>query len=97
MTETSTAKSKAKAQSDEALEQGTPIEFKGETFHIPSAMDMPFEVLEIAEAGGRVAIIGAVLGDEQMRKFRDTKPSIREALDFLENLAEAAGFDDLGN
>lgn len=96
-TKAKTSKTTDKAQEAEANNEVTDVEFKGETYEVPSALDLPWEILVAVRERDESAIMEGVLGEEQHAKWISTKPSIRDGLDFLEKVMEAVGFDDLGN
>ncbi|MEV2279181.1 hypothetical protein AB0I72_26730 [Nocardiopsis sp. NPDC049922] len=91
------SKTTDEAQNNEANEGMATVEFKGDTYTVPSALDLPWEILEAIRANNESAILAGVLGDDQLAQWREHRPTIREGLDFLEKLLNAIGFDDLGN
>lgn len=91
------SKTNAKAQEAEANEEVRSFEYKGETYEVPSAFDLPWEILEAVQDQDAPAILKGVLGDEQSARWLAGKPTIREGMEFLEKALEAAGFDELGN
>jgi hypothetical protein len=93
----STSKTTAKSQETEAVEEARTVEYKGNTYTVPSALDLPWDFLDAVRSQNESAILAGALGEDQLADWRKTKPTIREGLDFLNDVLEAIGFDDLGN
>lgn len=81
------------AQKAEALDAPTVVEFNGKEYTVPAALDLPVEVLE---AVSELDVLSAILGEKQYKAFRATKPNLRDLKTFGELVANAAGFDDMG-
>jgi hypothetical protein len=86
-------KSAATAQKNEANDEPTVITFKGTEYLVPPALDLPIEIME---ATGELEVLAIVLGDDQYKVFRDTKPTLRDLKAMSELVANAAGFDSMG-
>ncbi|MBD0689655.1 hypothetical protein [Streptomyces sp. CBMA123] len=82
---------------DEALEQETNFDFRGTEYTIPAPLDMPVEVMELAGSDDTVAMLKALLGEDQWAVFLSEKPKMRDLLEFAEAISEAAGFGEPGN
>lgn len=82
------------AQKAEALEsEPTVIEYDGNEYEVPNALDLPVEILEVSS---ELEVLRVILGDDQYKVFRKTKPTLRKLKEFGEMVSEVAGFDDLG-
>lgn len=84
---------KPAAQAAEANDVPITVTFKDASYVVPAALDLPVEILE---ASNELEVLRAILGAEQYEAFRATKPTLRDLKDLGELVAEAAGFDDLG-
>lgn len=82
------------AAKNEAREVPVEVEYKGITYIVPPALDLPVELLE---ADGELDVIRLIIGDEKYQEFRDSKPTLRDLKELGEKLSEAAGFGDMGN
>lgn len=84
----------AAAVKAEAKGEGFTVEFDGESYVIPPALDWDLEALEALEEGRVVAAVRALLGDEGWARFREKRRTVRDLNEFFELAAGAAG---LGN
>lgn len=84
------------AQKDEALEVAEPkvITYNGKEYTIPGPLDVGVGILE---AEGELALLKAILGDEQYEAWRATSPTLRTMREFSDIVVEAVGFDNTGN
>lgn len=70
------------------------IEHGGYTYAIPVGLDAPLELLE---AESDIEAIRAVVGEDQWKTYRDSKPTLRDFREFSQKVLEASGVDDMGN
>lgn len=77
--------------------ESATVSFKGETFEVKPAKDLPFEFLEAIESYAPVKIVSTVLGDEQMATVRKVGATVEEFMKLAEDVLEAVGIDSLGN
>ncbi len=94
------ATSKAKAVKDEA--ENAPkvrtVEFKGVTFEVSlDPMDWGYDTMDALNDNRLAAAIDGMLGADNARKFKALRPSLREAVDVLNQISSDAGVDDAGN
>lgn len=82
------------AAQSEATNEATSVEFKGVTYLVPPALDLPVEILE---ADNELGVLKEILGEEQYRAFRASKPTLRDLRELGDRVSDAAGFDSLGN
>lgn len=98
-TKPKTAAVKAEAEHTEEEHEITyaSYEYKGQTYTVPSdPLDMP---LEITEAETEYEMLQLIVGDDQWKNFKATKPTIRDFGKFSDLTMKAAGYgaDDEGN
>ncbi|MCY0962734.1 hypothetical protein [Streptomyces sp. H27-H5] len=86
-----TATKKTVAAKAEALEEGpTTFEHAGITFEVPHPLDFPLEVLETDDEFEACRLI---VGEDQWKAYKETRPTIRDFGVFAEKLSAAQGRD----
>jgi hypothetical protein len=94
------ATSKAKAVKDEAEDKPKvkTVEFKGVTFDVSlDPMDWGYDTMDALNDNRLAAAIDGMLGPDNARKFKGLRPTLREAVDVLNQISADAGADDAGN
>lgn len=91
---TKTPSKKTTEPAPEIPEGPKSVEYGGVLYMVPAALDLPVELLE---ADGELDVIRLILGDDQYKVFRETKPTLRNLKELGEMLADAAGFGEAGN
>lgn len=94
------AKANGKALKDEA-QKASPVktlEFKGARFEVSTdPMDWGYDTMDALADSRIAAALDGMLGPENARRFRALKPTLREAVDFLNLISDEAGVEDSGN
>ncbi|TDD97172.1 hypothetical protein [Actinomadura rubrisoli] len=85
---------KNNAAQNEVDESPVEVKYKGITYVVPPALDLPVELLETE---GELDVIRLMIGDEKYAEFRATQPTLRDLKNLGELLSDAAGFGELGN
>jgi len=94
------ANTRAKALKEEAEGKAKTktVEFKGVSFEVYlDPMDWGYDTMDALAENRIAAALDGMLGAENARKLRALKPTLREAIDFLNSISEEAGATDAGN
>lgn len=78
----------------EAKGSGIELEFDGEAYSLPPAVEWDLTVLESLEDGRVVNAARAIVGPEAWARFKSKRRTAKDLSAFLEAIIEAAG---LGN
>jgi hypothetical protein len=93
-----TAKAKAVKNESEDAPKVRVVEFKGVTFEVSlDPMDWGYDTMDALNDNRLAAAIDGMLGEENARKFKRLKPTLREAVEVLNSISADAGADDAGN
>jgi hypothetical protein len=94
------ATSKAKAVKNEAenAPKTKTVEFKGVEFVVSlDPMDWGYDTMDALNDNRLAAAIDGMLGEVNAKRFKALKPTLREAVDVLNQISAEAGADDAGN
>lgn len=88
----------ASAAELEATEAATvTIQYQGESYEVPANMDdVDGEVLEAVDRQKLSFALEGLLGSEQWKRFKGTKPKVRDYGALFELWAQAIGLESLG-
>lgn len=74
------------------------VEFKGTEFTVSlDPMDWGYDTMDALNDNRLAAAIDGMLGADNARKFKALRPTLREAVDVLNQISADAGVDDAGN
>lgn len=74
------------------------VDFKGVEFVVSlDPMDWGYDTIDALNDNRIAAALDGMLGTDNARKFKALKPTLREAIDVLNDISSDAGADDAGN
>lgn len=81
----------------EATDKPIEVLFRGTTYVVPAPLDWPYDTLDHLSSGRISLAVDGLLGDEQLARFKETKPRLRDAVALMEEISKASGSGELGN
>lgn len=86
------------AASENSEKREKVIEFKGHKFTVSlDPMDWGYDTMDALAENKLAAALDGMLGEDNARRFKALKPTLREAVDVLNQISADAGADDAGN
>lgn len=81
----------AKVEADIEVMPEISYEYKGFTYHVATYRKWDLDAMEAFEDNKALSAVRALLGPEQWKVFKKTKPTVGDFEDFAEGLFEQTG------